>query len=44
MKSGTVRQTTTYNNYVNLKKFLKHNKVPFNLLKSVSAQPYNSGF
>jgi hypothetical protein len=40
IKSGIACQTSTLNDYLNLQKFLKDNKVPFNLLKSVNSKPY----
>jgi hypothetical protein len=40
IKFGIACQTSTYKDYLNIQKFLKENKVPFNPLKSASAKPF----
>jgi hypothetical protein len=40
IKAGIACQTSTLNDYVNHQRFLKENKVPFNLPQSKSVKPY----
>jgi hypothetical protein len=39
IKSGIACQTSTFKDYLNLKSFLKDNKVPFNLIRSNDSKP-----
>jgi hypothetical protein len=39
MKSGIACQTSTYQDYLNLQTFLKHHKVPFNLIQYNTSKP-----